>query len=119
MPIAVQTTSADVLFNGVCGSGTGGAGTNSAVCKGDTGTSSNNPLLGSGGLLVKIAYIIAAIAGIAAVIVIIVSGMRFITSGGDPAKAQAARGALIGALIGIVVIVLATTIISFVLSKVN
>ena len=102
----------DVLFNGACS----GGGANSAVCQ-DSG-SSTNPWLGSNGFLFKISAFIALIAGAAAVIVILISGLSFITSGGDSAKAQRARGSLIGALVGLVVIVLSETIIGFVLSKV-
>jgi hypothetical protein len=112
----------DALFNGACSSGNGGVGTNrSTLCQSDNVSGSNtnnNPLLGANGLLLKISAIIALIAGIAAVIVIIVAGMRFITSGGDPAKAQGARSTLMNAIIGIVVIVISESIIGFVLSKV-
>ncbi len=108
----------DALFNSVCSQG---SSANSALCQ-DQGLSgnsaSNNPLLGPDGLLLKISGILALIAGISAIIVIIISGMSFITSGGDPAKAQKARGTLIGALVGLVVIVLAESIIGFVLSRV-
>lgn len=109
----------DALFNGVCGQG--GTSANSVVCQ-DRGVpgnnANNNPLLGSDGLLLKISGILALIAGVSAIIVIIISGLSFITSGGDPAKAQKARGTLTGALIGLVVIVLAESIIGFILSKV-
>src|SRR5665213_2660785 len=100
----------DVLFNGDCSSG----GATSAVCQ--DSSSSTNPWLGSTGLLFKVSSLIALIAGVAAIIVILIAGMSFITSGGDPAKAQRARGALFGALIGLAVIVLAESIIGFVLS---
>ena len=99
------------LFNGVCSNGGG----NSAVCQNNSTT---NPLVGPNGLLLKVSEIIALIAGVAAVIVILISGLSFITSGGDPAKAQKARGAMIGALVGLVIIVLAESIIGFVLSRV-
>ena len=81
--------SADVLFNNVCS----GSGSNSTVCQERVSGSnpSSNPLIGPNGLLLKISFIIATIAGIAAVIVIIVSGLRFITSGGDPAKTPRCR----------------------------
>jgi hypothetical protein len=110
-------SNSDVLFNGVCSSG----GDSSAVCQDDrvSGNSSkSNPLLGSNGLLLKISAIMAVIGGVAATIVAIVSGLRFITSGGDPAKAQSARATLLNAIIGVVVIVLAESIIAFVLSRV-
>ncbi|MBL8122451.1 hypothetical protein JNM87_06935 [Candidatus Saccharibacteria bacterium] len=48
---------------------------------------------------------------------IMVSGFRYITSGGDSQKIASAKNTLIGAIIGLVVIALAQTIITFVLSR--
>jgi len=76
-----------------------------------------NPLTGKNGLLYKVSAIVATITGIAAIIVIIVSGLRFITAGGDAQKAAGARKVLLGAIIGLVIIVLAQTIITFVVRK--
>ena len=90
---------------------TGGSG--STACSG-----SNDPIVGSGGVLNKVTLIIATIAGIAAVIVIIIGGFQYITSGGDPQKAASARSAIIGAAIGLVIIAGAAGIITFVVSKI-
>ena len=61
--------------------------------------------------------IISYIAGIIAIIMIIVSGLRFITSGGDSGKVASARNSLIYALIGIVVVVLAQVMVHFVFTQ--
>lgn len=66
--------------------------------------------------------IIALVAGIAAVIIVIISGFMVATAGGaspgqrsgDPNKIKTARSALAGSLIGLVIIALAWTIITFV-----
>jgi hypothetical protein len=71
------------------------------------------------------ANLIAVIAGVAAVIVVIISGFMFVTAGGaspgqrgsDPNRVKGARGALMGAIIGLVIIALAWTIITFVTDK--
>jgi hypothetical protein len=71
------------------------------------------------------ANLIAAVGGISAVIVIIISGFMFVTAGGgvggqrssDPSRAKNARAALTGALIGLVIIALAWTIVTFVADK--
>jgi hypothetical protein len=76
-----------------------------------------NPLTGPNGTLQKIATIIAIIAGIAAVIMIMVGGFKMITSSGDAQAVAGARKTVIGALIGLVVIVLARSIIVFVLGR--
>lgn len=99
------------VFSGPCSNG---AAKTSAVCQGQT---KSNPLVGSNGLLVKVTHIVAILAGTAAVIIIIVSGFRFILSDGDSSKATTARNSLIYAVVGLVVVILAQSIISFVLSK--
>ena len=76
-----------------------------------------NPLTGTDGLLYKISTIIATVAGIVAIIVIVVSGFRYITSGGDAQKTASAKSTLIGAIIGLIIIVLAQSIITFVVRK--
>ncbi|HSW37454.1 MAG TPA: hypothetical protein VLG37_03745 [Candidatus Saccharimonadales bacterium] len=94
----------------------------SAVCKDKTTT---NPLVGSDGLLVKVTHIIAIVAGAAAVIMILIGAFRLITSGSDISNnsrtdedVKNARNTIANALIGLAIIVLAQTIISFVLSKI-
>jgi len=78
-----------------------------------------NPLTGSNGLLMKITYIIAAIAGFTAILVILISGSRYMTAGGDAKRATDARNALIGALVGLVIISFASLIIMFIVSRIE
>jgi len=66
-----------------------------------------------------IVTIISFVAGIAAVIMIIVSGLKYITSGGDSGKVSSAKNTLIYALIGVVVAVLAQLLVHFVLYRTN
>jgi hypothetical protein len=92
-----------------------GAAAKSAVCTDKQ--SKSNPLTGKDGLLLKITNIIAVIAGIAAVIIIILSGLRMVTSGGSSEDVAGARRSIIYALIGLVVIVVARTLIGYVLGR--
>lgn len=62
--------------------------------------------------------ILTLIAGIAAVVMIIVAGLKFITSGGDSSAISSAKNSLIYALVGLVVVALAQFIVHFVLGKV-
>ena len=87
----------------------------SATCK--SYNPFTNPLTGTNGTLYKITTIVATVAGIAAIFVIIVSGVRYMTSGGDTQKVAAAKRTLIGAIVGLVIIVLAQTIITFVVRR--
>ena len=54
------------------------------------------------------------IVGIVAVIMIIVSGIMYTTSGGDPAKVKKAKDALTVAVIGLIIALLAAVIVNWV-----
>ena len=63
-----------------------------------------------GELVTNILPIIFAFAGFVSVIIIVISGIQFITSSGNPEAAAGARNRLIYALIGFVIIILAFAI---------
>lgn len=86
---------------------------NSAAC--DRG--SRYPLLGNDGIIARATNLVAIVSGVAAVIVIIVAGLNFVTAGGDSNKVSTARKTIIFAVAGLVLIALARTIIVFVVSR--
>ena len=113
LPLAMSTTSAtfalsnDAAKNQICG-GLNGAGTG---CGGDSGSMVQKA--------VRVAInILSVVAGVAAVIMIIVAGLKYITSGGDPSQVGSAKNTLIYAVVGIVVVAIAQSIVAFVLDKV-
>jgi hypothetical protein len=57
------------------------------------------------------------ILGIVGVIMIIVGGFRYTTSGGDAAKLKNARDTIIYAVVGIVVAIMSYAIVNFVIGK--
>jgi hypothetical protein len=61
--------------------------------------------------------ILSSLVGIAAVVMIIVGGFRYITSGGDSTRVASAKNTVIYALIGLVIAALAKVIAQFVLNK--
>ncbi len=61
--------------------------------------------------------ILSVIVGIVAVVMIIVGGVKFITSSGDTAKVTSARNTILYAVIGLVIVAFAQIIVRFVLSK--
>ncbi|TAH36614.1 hypothetical protein EYC59_00355 [Candidatus Saccharibacteria bacterium] len=63
--------------------------------------------------------ILSFIVGITAVIMIMISGFKYITAGGDASKVSSAKNTLIYAIIGLVVVALAQFIVQFVYSKVT
>jgi len=61
----------------------------------------------------------SVIVGVVAVIMIMVSGFRYVTSGGDSSKTAAAKNTLIYALVGLVIVAFAQVIVRFVLERVS
>lgn len=57
--------------------------------------------------------------GMLAILAIIISGVKFATSGGDPGAVQKAKQALLYSIIGLAVVLLAYAIVNFVLTKVT
>jgi hypothetical protein len=59
----------------------------------------------------------AVLVGVAAVVMIMIAGLKYTTSGGDPSKIASAKTTLIYALVGLVVVAAAETIVRFVLGN--
>ena len=76
-----------------------------------------NPIAGKNGIVTKAIQILAVITGVAAIIIIMYAGLRFILSGGDPAKVTTARSTVLYAVVGLVIAALAQAIVVFVLSR--
>ena len=66
-----------------------------------------------------IVNLLSAIVGVVAVIMIIVGGFRYITSGGNDTSVTSAKNTILYAIIGLVVVALAQFIVQFVLNKVT
>lgn len=65
----------------------------------------------------NIVNLFSIIVGVAAIIMIIYGGFRYITSGGDSGRVGNAKNTLIYAIIGLVVVALAQVIVRFVLAQ--
>ncbi len=93
-----------------------------AACQGLTQIDSNQDCSQGGSgfkdLLAQVVKILSFIAGAIAVIMVIVSGLRFVTSGGDAAKVSSAKNALAYAIVGLAVAGLAQVLVHFVLARV-
>ena len=89
-----------------------GFGATGGSCQGNAASGSLNKTIAS------IINILSFIAGFAAVIMIIISGLKFITAQGDASGVASARSALIYAIVGLIVVALAQFIVHFVLGKV-
>ena len=71
----------------------------------------------NGGDLQAILQILLGIIGAFALLIITISGMRYITSGGNPEKTAKAKNSLVYALVGLVVAISAEAIVTFVVKR--
>lgn len=94
------------VFENACNNN---AAADSAACD---GVSNKNPVAGSNGVLLRVVRIVSIIAGIAAVIMMMVGGFMYITSNGDASKATTGRNTIIYAVVGLLVIALGQAIIT-------
>jgi hypothetical protein len=79
----------------------------------------SNPFFGEGGVITVLVEKLSFAIGVASVIMVIVGGLRFITSGGDPQTAKAARNTVLYAIIGMIVAISGVLLVSFVLSRIG
>jgi hypothetical protein len=69
-------------------------------------------------LIADIINIFSLVVGVVSVIMIIIGGFRYITSGGDSSNVSAAKNTILYAIIGLVIVALAQTIVRFILGRV-
>lgn len=81
---------------------------------GNSGTPSS--LFGDTGIFQKIVNIMLFIVGAVAVIMLIIGGIRYVTSNGAQDQVTAAKNTIMYAIIGIIVAVLAYAIVNFVVA---
>ncbi len=82
-------------------------GSNGLPCRGVEGSTIQTAL-----------QILFAIAGATAVIIIIIAGLRYTISAGNPQEAAKAKNAILYAIVGVVVCVAGYTIVTFVLKNI-
>lgn len=97
----------DNLCNGILATASDGVGCDNT---GNADSTINN-------IIKTVINIFSLIIGAIAVIMIIVGGLRYITSSGDSANVQAAKNTILYAIVGIIVVVFAQTIVRFVIAK--
>lgn len=104
--------------------GSAGAAASDAVCEGlnETIGGGEKCKTATGGprpdSLVKTAVnILTFVVGIIAVITMIVYGLHYITSGGDPASVGSARKAIIYVVVGLIIVAMAQALVHFVIGR--
>ncbi len=112
VPVAVYAEDPNIGGNLACGSS---LKTEAGDCSADTtgGTERIQDIV------TIVINIFSIVVGIVAVIMIIVGGFKYITSGGDSGNITSAKNTIVYAVIGLVIVALAQFIVQFVLNKVN
>jgi Type IV secretion system pilin len=110
---ALAQTAQDQINNGLCSGSNLQFTENPGQCTvaGTDATSRINNIVHT------IVNLLSALVGIVAVIMIIVGGFRYITSGGNDTSVTSAKNTILYAIIGLVVVALAQIIVRFTLSK--
>lgn len=85
-----------------------------ATCAKANGTSNN--LFANGGVFQTIANTLIFIVGAVAVIFLIIGGLRYVISNGDPKNVSAAKDTILYAIVGIVVAIVSFALVSFVIN---
>jgi len=80
----------------------------------NSGLTGNADIKGTIGNLIKVAL---GFLGVLAVIIVLIGGFKYMTSGGEDEKTKKARNYIISGLIGVVIIVSAYAIVSFALTE--
>lgn len=105
-PVSVYAANVNESVN--CGSNLSISQENCGIS--DTGTNLDG--------MIKFAInLFSVIVGIIAVVMIIVGGLKYITSGGDSGDITSAKNTILYAIVGLVVVALAQFIVHFVLAK--
>ena len=103
----VATTSLTKLFAAVC------------LDKNGNECSTGLPVVNASSVqLQQILQIVLGIFGAVAVLIIVIAGLKFVTSAGNPQSASKARSTILYAIIGLIVIAAAEIIVTFVLGNI-
>ena len=117
VPVAVYAAtdpSPDTLQNGLCQGATLNVDPNvpcTIQTVGQEGTDKVNSII------TTVINVFSIVVGVVAVIMIIIGGLKYITSGGDSGNITGAKNTILYAVIGLVVVALAQFIVKFVLGK--
>ena len=87
---------------------------NLANCDGIKGDANSNNLMET---ITVIINVIIGVIGFVAVVVIILGGVQYTTSAGDPGKVKKAKDTILYGIVGLVIALLAYAIVNFVLSS--
>lgn len=116
VPVAAsaQGTGSDTVQSGLCSGSQLKIG---ADC--DSTTNSEETKQKVNDLITQVINIFSVVVGVVSVIMIIIGGFKYITSGGDSGNVSGAKNTILYAIIGLIVVALSQLIVKFVLAKVG
>lgn len=79
----------------------------------------NKQIDGANGVIRVISNILIWVVGIVAVIMIVWSGLKYMTAAGDSSKLASAKSSLIYAIVGLIVAIMAYAIVNFIMDRLN
>jgi beta-lactamase regulating signal transducer with metallopeptidase domain len=110
-----STTATNDIQNNLCQGSNLDVSTTSNTCAAtvpDAGTSVTTTIK-------KIINILSVVIGAVAVVMIIIGGFRYVTSGGNAESTKSARQTIVYAIVGLIIVALAQIIVHFVLNAVS
>ena len=114
VPVMVHAADPGVSVQGsLCG----GTDLSISATPGDCSKTGSAAETTANSLIHTIINIFSAVVGIVAVIMIIVGGFKYITSGGNDGNVSTAKNTILYAVIGLVIVALAQIIVRYVLGK--
>lgn len=110
---AQSTVGTDPISQSLCQGINGATSTDitDTNCNAEAGTSTIN------NIIKQVVNIFSLVVGVVAVIMIIVGGLKYITSGGDSSSVSSAKNTILYAIIGLVIVALAQFIVRFVFAR--
>ena len=83
------------------------------------GCQGSGDLFGGSGFFNNIANMLIFIVGAVSVLMIIIGGLRYVLSAGDPSSTKSAKDTVLYAVVGVIVALLAFAIVNFVIAKIG
>lgn len=94
----------------------GGAGVGTEFCKVVNNT--EDPIEGDDSLVKNVVDVITLVSGMIAVIMVVIGGLRYVLSNGDPQGTQSAKNTILYAIVGVIIAIAARSIVLFVVDRV-
>jgi hypothetical protein len=94
-------------------------GSSATLCQANAAeqNKTSNSIYGKDGIITKAINLLSIVIGIAAVVVIIIGGLKYVLSAGDSNSINSAKNTILYAVVGLIISVVAQAIILFVLKR--